>query len=53
MLTSLAPSSHGEFSMSILNVKRAPEMSTIFGSQLLRQESNDFQIATQNFEPPV
>ena len=33
LLTSLAPSSHLEFSMSILilNVRRAPEMSTLFG----------------------
>ena len=32
MLISLAPTSHCEFSMSIVkgNVKRAPEMSTIF-----------------------
>ena len=39
--------------MSLLNVKRAPEISTIFGSQLLHQESNDFGKATQKFQPPV
>ena len=35
LLTSLAPSSYGEFSMSMfeLNVTRAPETSSIFGSQ--------------------
>ena len=34
-------------------LKRAPEISTIFGSQLLRQESIDFGKATQKFQPPV
>ena len=41
-LTSLVPSSYWEFSMRTLklNVKRAPEMSSIFGSQWLQKTWN-------------